>query len=256
MSAAFTTNPELWSSLGFWMLVAGLVGDVAVLTIPKHWDRFEKILSAFFTIVIIAGVAIEHRADSDISRATDIKIAGLERDAAEFKQKAADAGVVASQAVERAAKAEKATEDERIERLKLEKQVAPRRLTAEQQNAIADSLKQFKGRKVNLVSYSLDVEAGILAYQIKPALQRAGLLVDDKISQFLTAGPGILLGIHINGPLVEKEFVMALANSLTKNGKLLFSGIRADSFPGADAAQVNIFVGAKPPSDADRLLKK
>src|SRR5437879_8852498 len=92
-------NAEVWSSFGFWTLVVGLVGDVAVLTIPKHRDRLEKILSAFFTIVIIVGVAIERKADSEISRSTDLKIATLERDAKRFEKEAA-------QAIERATNAE------------------------------------------------------------------------------------------------------------------------------------------------------
>jgi hypothetical protein len=58
---------EFWSSVGYWILVAGLVGDVLVLVVPRHRERLEKILTAVFTIVIIAGVAIEHRADSAIS---------------------------------------------------------------------------------------------------------------------------------------------------------------------------------------------
>jgi len=60
-------NKEFWSSVGHWMVVAGLVGDIIVLVVPKHRERLEKLLAAFFTIVIIVGVAIEHRADADIS---------------------------------------------------------------------------------------------------------------------------------------------------------------------------------------------
>jgi hypothetical protein len=55
-------NAEFWSSFGFWTLVVGLVGDVAVLTIPKHRDRLEKILSALFTIAIAARAIIRNSA--------------------------------------------------------------------------------------------------------------------------------------------------------------------------------------------------
>lgn len=61
------TLEEFWSSVGFWIVVVGLVGDIAVLVVPRHRDRLEKLLSAFFTIVIIIGVAVEHRADKAIS---------------------------------------------------------------------------------------------------------------------------------------------------------------------------------------------
>jgi hypothetical protein len=60
-------SEEFWSSVGYWILVAGLVGDIIVLVVPRHRERLEKILAAFFTVVIIVGVAIEHRADASIS---------------------------------------------------------------------------------------------------------------------------------------------------------------------------------------------
>jgi len=60
-------NEEFWSSVGYWILVAGLVGDIVVLVVPKHRERLEKVFAALFTIVIILGVAIEHRADAAIS---------------------------------------------------------------------------------------------------------------------------------------------------------------------------------------------
>lgn len=67
---AISTNiagEECWRSVGYWLLVIGLIGDIIILVIPEHRNRLEKILSLFFTVVIIVGVAIEHRADAAIS---------------------------------------------------------------------------------------------------------------------------------------------------------------------------------------------
>jgi hypothetical protein len=58
---------EFWSAVGYWILVAGLIGDIIVLVVPQHRKWLEKGLAAFFTIVVIIGVAIEHRADAAIS---------------------------------------------------------------------------------------------------------------------------------------------------------------------------------------------
>jgi len=56
-------NPALWSSIGFWILVAGLVGEgIVIVVVPS--GKLEKALSVLCTILIIAGVTIEHVADA------------------------------------------------------------------------------------------------------------------------------------------------------------------------------------------------
>jgi hypothetical protein len=56
-------NPALWSSVGFWILMVGLVGDLILIFVPS--GRTEKILATLFTLLITAGVFIEHKADSE-----------------------------------------------------------------------------------------------------------------------------------------------------------------------------------------------
>jgi hypothetical protein len=56
------SNPTLWSAIGFWILVVGLVGDVIVLFVPS--GKLEKTLAAIFTAIVIAGVTVEHVADA------------------------------------------------------------------------------------------------------------------------------------------------------------------------------------------------
>ena len=52
-----SNNPVLWSSIGFWILIIGLVGDFVVLFIPLK--RLEKTLAAIFTVLIAIGVTVE-----------------------------------------------------------------------------------------------------------------------------------------------------------------------------------------------------
>jgi hypothetical protein len=57
-----SNSPTLWSSIGFWILIFGLIGDIAVLFISS--GKLEKTLAAIFTIIVIIGVTIEHIADA------------------------------------------------------------------------------------------------------------------------------------------------------------------------------------------------
>jgi hypothetical protein len=58
---------EWWGGFGFWVLVVGLAGELAVLAIPEHRGRLEKGLAAIFTVVVIIGCAFEHVADNRIA---------------------------------------------------------------------------------------------------------------------------------------------------------------------------------------------
>src|SRR5262249_36834035 len=131
----------------------------------------------------------------------------------------------------RAEEAKRLAEREKLERVKLEAQVAPRRLTPEQRKALTASLKTFSGRTVRLATYQLDVDAGLLATQLKPALQEAGLLVEDMISRIFLIG-GFAVGIHVAGPSTEQDFVKALTESLMRDGKLVAYNNRTQQAPG------------------------
>jgi hypothetical protein len=56
-------NPTLWSSLGFGVLVVGLVGDILVIALVPS-GKLEKALAILCTLVVIAGVTVEHLADN------------------------------------------------------------------------------------------------------------------------------------------------------------------------------------------------
>jgi hypothetical protein len=63
--------------------------------------------------------------------------------------------------------------------LALNKEIAPRRLQPEQQEAIRNDLMSFGGKTVALSSYVLDVEGAILLLQIKDILEKANARVAE-----------------------------------------------------------------------------
>jgi hypothetical protein len=159
-----------------------------------------------------------------------------------------EASIASSNA--RAEEAKQLAEREKLERLKLEAQVAPRRLNVEQQKAITASLKGFNGRTVRLATYQFDVDAGLLATQVKPALQQAGILVEDNISRVFLIG-GFAVGIHIAGPTAEQDLVKALTESLMRDGKLAAYNRGTTQPPGVVSAdKVTVLIGPKPLSEA------
>ncbi|UVT19644.1 MAG: hypothetical protein H8K03_17915 [Nitrospira sp.] len=151
----------------------------------------------------------------------------------------------------RAEEAKQIAEQERLERVKLEAQVAPRRLDREQEKTIINSLSRFRGRSVAVVSYSLDVEGGVLAMQIISILRGAGILVEDSVAGLLTTG-SFWTGVILRGPAEEQDFVSALTTSLKIDGRLAVRN-EAKEFvvpPGISKLgekAVFLLVGAKPP---------
>jgi hypothetical protein len=176
-------NEEFWSSVGYWIVVGGLVGDIIVLVVPKHREHLEKVLSAIFTIVIIIGVAIEHRADASISilisqgqQASGLQIAHLNTEAG-------DARRIAGEAEERAAKLEKEAaslredaEHEHLARVQLEAAIAPRLLTMKQQKEIVDICRSVAKPTTRIVVETSFTNT--LGFQILGALREAGFSVD------------------------------------------------------------------------------
>ena len=88
--------------------------------------------------------------------------------------------------------------------LVLEKAIAPRELTSEQQKAFVNALAGFDGAKISLVSYSLDAESARFGQQLLDAFNAAHLVIDDeRMSEF--AMGNIAFGVHVTG--VNKELV-------------------------------------------------
>src|SRR6185437_209162 len=150
------------------------------------------------------------------------------------------------------ADANKAAEDEKIARLQLEAQIAPRRLTAAQEKAIATACSQFAGTMVRVVSYSTDVEAAVLSKQIVAALLAAGMKVEDDTLSFMPVG-SVSLGVFVHGK--DTALVNAMTVILQADGKLavgapnssnLYSAGGISSSFSADPDALTVLVGGKP----------
>lgn len=210
---ASIAHQEFLSSVGYWILVAGLIGDILVLAIPAHRGRLEKSLSAIFTVIIIVGVAIEHRADSKIAAlvsqeetSTALRVAGLTNDAAIARRDAA-------QAMQKA-------EQDRLARIKIEEKIAPRSLSSEQQASIATKLRPLAlipdpvgvPERVDIAVFPVTSEATRLANQIKATLEAAGW--NSSVGPQSGESLGVVFGVAVlKTPDSQKSLLCATALS-------------------------------------------
>jgi hypothetical protein len=111
---------------------------------------------------------------------------------------AGDAEKKAAQLEEDAAQLQKDADAERLERVKLEAQVNPRRLTPAQEENIGNSLKPYAGKTVMVATYSQDVEAMILAIQIEESLSKAKIKIFDLLGTYSAMGRPLYTGVVID----------------------------------------------------------
>lgn len=172
-----------------WLIVVGLAVELADILHDSHsLSEAMRRMAGSFLIMIGVGGEIIFAGRSGKSAEALRHLTEIELSEADAKAREADA---------RAKEAARDLEVERFLRLRLEAQVAPRRLTPEQQDALTAALGVLSGRRVRVKSYSLDVEAAVLAKMIIECFKQAGWSVDDN-----TLSQGAL-GVVITGVLVE-----------------------------------------------------
>jgi hypothetical protein len=130
----------------------------------------------------------------------------------------------------------------------LNQQVAPRRLTVDQQKMLSATLAKFPGQTVFVESYGKEVESFVLGTQILNAAADAGLPEKNELMT-VDAISGVLTGMCISGTNAEiiaatkaafSSFHMALCSKLGDPGAFS-TVVPADApFP------LRIFVGVKP----------
>ena len=157
----------------------------------------------------------------------------------------------------------KAAEDERSARIKLEAQVNPRRLSAAERNDISKSLKPFAGKTVGIATYMQDAEAMILAVQIGNAIGGAKILIHNRIGSFEATGFPLMMSVVVDKNSSDKKLEFALVKALKTKGKLATfdddvafgEGSRMYMPPGPTHEDAFIFVGVKP-IDQDLIQSK
>jgi hypothetical protein len=154
----------------------------------------------------------------------------------------------------------KEAESERLERVKLEAEIAPRRLSNDQIEAVGNALAPFAGKTVDVGSYAMDGEALPLARQLLQALSIAGIIPADRtfaqvpVNKMVT-GVQVGLGLNPEHPDESARLAAALREVLDtiddlKAGPELPTGplafrIRVDTILG-NGTDASIFVGIKP----------
>jgi ribosomal protein L12E/L44/L45/RPP1/RPP2 len=157
--AAFVSKLETWRYiLG---VPAALFGLATILVQVWHWQMNLR-LSAL--------------KDAASERAGVIASAAVASAHAEAASARAEAATAQQQAVEANARAEEASqkaEEERRARVKIEQQLAPRSLSADQVVEIASRVAPFRGTEIQVVS-SPDAEPARLAQAVLAAIRAAG----------------------------------------------------------------------------------
>jgi hypothetical protein len=202
-------------------------------------------------IALIAALVVGAIATVLVVWMGNVKEEYLKRDLAKVNNEAAQANVRAANADERASQADSKTEAEKIERLKLEALIAPRSLTIEQKQALANALKPFSGQSIIISSMPNDGEPLWLSSQIMDAATTAGLHPIDARGVY-AAVSGFAFGISLsNGPNVAlskalKDFFHSIRQEPIIGGNVVDGLLSLPNLPVAKSAAVAIFVGTKP----------
>jgi hypothetical protein len=234
------------AAFGLFLVVGGIVSETIFEVRVSNSDAAIRIHEAdrLSAAEIVAGEANERAGEANE------KAARLEQGNIVLSGDQERLGIALAQA-------QRQFEDEHLANLKLEAEIAPRRMSRVQQNAVAVRCQSLKFVNVVIESYAMDAESAILAEQIVSALQLARkdgarLVVVDHTASIVTVG-GFSLGVHVTG--TNKEAASLIRTALSQDGKLAVapedsSGeangtleIRQMPSPADD---VSILVGVKP----------
>ena len=179
----------------------------------------------------------------------NVKEEYLRRDLANITERAANAEL-------RAAEANKKAEEERLARVKLEVRLAPRSLTSEQLNNLAEHIKPYKGVSIDILQYGETTEISHLRFLLNKLLIEAGwnprawIVVGD--------GPvlGVIVGVRNNANDIEKRASTILAAALQSEGIITsLEQVFTIAWPGfvsgppydvSKEAPIRMLIGTKP----------
>jgi len=183
----------------------------------EWWNTVFQVGSAVllgFTFLFGAGAILTDRI---INARQEARIASAQGEAAEANKRAAEAGAEAAAANERAAEANRATERERLARVQLERKIAPRLLSPEQQSKITSEIRKLAEQRATITWYSDSFEGAVFASHINSALKAASWKTDMRSSN---------AGVN-NMPVVSGVVIMTEPNegSITA-GEVLLSALR------------------------------
>jgi hypothetical protein len=214
------------------------------------WSSIALAIGACIVFISTAaivwfGIVKEHHWDVLRAHANE-KIASVGLEAAKANAELGVAQADIAKAHSEIEKSKKETEGLRSANLKLEAQIAPRRLKPEQQDALASALESFAEKSVNFDSYILDVEAAALGEQLAAALGRAKIKSDATSLRKRIPTGSIADGIRISGK--DGKLVDALLNALAPTGLKVSRGEAVEAVGGVTT---HVSVGGSVPNNPD-----
>jgi hypothetical protein len=208
----------LKSSLDWWFVVEyvstaivfiGVVGEyIAEFTRFAESRQLVRPLGKISTLVLIVGLAGElvslgrtHVISGQLTAFLEERVATAEERTKQLDKDLATARVEIEQTKER-------TEQEKLERIKIEEKLADRDLSPDQQDQLVNTLKKFAGRTVRIViKYAAENEVAHIGDQIEEVFRRSGWLIRG--SHVERAGTtvalqeyrGIMVGVEVGADL-------------------------------------------------------
>ena len=212
---------DLLERIDIWLLIFGFIVVVGVggesFFGIRHWWNSRKL----------------QRIEESEEKEREARIAALNQDAAALRKEA---------------------EAEKLARVKLEKEIAPRTLDDPTRKKIGDELskfaKHFSGRKVKVSSYSADAEGIVFSLEILDVMTKAGIDTEPLIGRLVPVGL-VDLGVKITGPAGDEEFVRSLATAIHSHLVKEVSDVKAEWDP--KYTELTILVGVKPVAGLPRI---
>ena len=249
-----------WLTLSIGLLILGALGYVERITGNEWPKKWRILLLVLFMILSLGNIIVaRYKQQADIRREGAIRAQMLQQ---QKQKQESDREILrlSTEAIRlklEITEAQKATEQERLARLKIEERVANRRLTEAQQERIARKLSVFAGRSINVLIYRGDVEAWSIADQIKLALggkKGAGWIVHSaRVAEFNRAFSGMLVETTAHAGPEDVSAANALVSALSAETLVVRGPIkptpelRWEAHGNLDTkAGVHLVVGTKP----------
>ncbi len=172
---------------------------------------------------------------------------------ATLEKQSTELNVAVSEADARAAEANEKAEKERLARIRLEEDLAWRRLTKEDQQIIASRLTNYSGQAVSLWYGAGDKEAETLAWELASSLDSAKWEVFSPASSITMASSGKLFGsvspqqtgitVTSTGDKLSMEASQALVHELLALG---FDAIKSPKVEERKGSVVIVTINVRP----------
>lgn len=210
-------NRVLFGSYIVWVVVSSLV-TIGLTIILRRSDDTVRVANE--TLAWNKAAAADDRASSALVglAAANVELGLANERAGGLEVKAAELQERAANAESKAAEAMLAAETERIERLRMEAELSPRRIPPGAREELAARLSEFRGLSVSVTSLTNDLEGAMLASQIVDLLRECGMVVEANIGGFMPFG-GVGAGVQIQGK--NRALAMALSMGLLKDAGLV-----------------------------------